>query len=432
MRESYIVVVQHIADSASVVLNMSHCQMEALPEELATVLSLKALVASHNQLTSPSLTHVAGLTDLNSLILSDNQLTSLPSSITTLTALKKLSLSANKLRSDSLPDLSPLKTLEEIRLNGNAHISMIPEGLADLPVLSVLELSNTAISAWTEVDKLKSCQQLVNLGLKGTLLANQPDYKKKVIKSLPKLRVLDNDRFDPKFLQRKEKLRAKQAEETGETATAESTGEKEMKRDLSGKRLGDTEPALSAKQKGKRKATDQDEREDAASGLPEAEPRAPGRVRKLKKRRQTKDEVAEDEAFVLSDDEAAERARAALLVPRKKRSGNQRRLGKKAAAEQPPAVLLSVRKKRDALQNEPAKIARQIGGSLSESQQDSKKPEAAELEDLLKARSSVVGIVEADKGAKKGRKVKPGPGGADPIALLQQERTANSVVSGWD
>lgn len=198
------------------VLNISKCNLSQLPADLIHVSSLKALVASHNSITSPSLYNLAGLVTLNSLILSDNKLTSFPSTLTQLQELKKLSLSNNELRSDTLPDFSSLTSLEELRLNGNAGITSIPAGIIDLPAITMLELSHTGIARVADVEKLASAPKLVNLGLRGCPVADTPKYRDVVTAALPNLRILDNVRFDQKYLQRKAK--AKEAASAKEDA----------------------------------------------------------------------------------------------------------------------------------------------------------------------------------------------------------------------
>lgn len=176
----------HCYSFAYTVLTMMHCNMEELPQELASVKSLKALVASHNNLTSPSLSHLSTLKSLNSLILSDNQLTSFPSStLNSLTSLKKLSLANNNLTSDGLPSFAGISTtLEEVRLNGNSGITSIPElaseGNEATCSLTVLELSHTDIKDIQELKKLQKLPKLVNLGLRDTPLSRVDDYRTKV------------------------------------------------------------------------------------------------------------------------------------------------------------------------------------------------------------------------------------------------------------
>ena len=165
---------------------MMHCNMDELPQELASVKSLKALVASHNNLTSASLSHLTTLKSLNSLILSDNQHTSFPSStLNSLTSLKKLSLANNKLTSDGLPSFAGISaTLEELRINGNEGITSVPElvseGKEANSILTVLELSHTGIKDLEEIKKLQKLPRLVNLGLRDTPLSHIDDYRTKV------------------------------------------------------------------------------------------------------------------------------------------------------------------------------------------------------------------------------------------------------------
>jgi Leucine-rich repeat (LRR) protein len=163
------------------VLNVSGCSLTELPKDLSYATSLKAFVASHNSISSPSLSHLASLTELNTLILSNNSLTSFPSALTgNMKQLKKLNLSNNQLSSNSIPSLGALGALEELRLNGNPGITTIPEGIDALDNLSILELSTTVVSDWQEVDKLAVCKSLVNLGLRATKLAEHKGYRDKV------------------------------------------------------------------------------------------------------------------------------------------------------------------------------------------------------------------------------------------------------------
>lgn len=153
---------------------MSRCHLRALPSELAGLTTLKALVASHNSLESTSLVNVSKLSNLNTLILSDNALTSIPSSLTgNLKELKKLNLANNKLSSDGLPSFANMASLEELRLNGNVDINKVPSGLADLAKLSILELSHTGLASMDELESLKACQTLVNLGIRGTPIGSE-------------------------------------------------------------------------------------------------------------------------------------------------------------------------------------------------------------------------------------------------------------------
>lgn len=60
-----------------------------------------------------------------------------------------------------------------MRLNGNTGITRVPDGFEKLHKMTILELSNTGLSDWNEVEKLKDCRALINLGLKGTTLAKE-------------------------------------------------------------------------------------------------------------------------------------------------------------------------------------------------------------------------------------------------------------------
>ena len=441
------------------VLNISHCGLEELPKDISSPTTLKALVASHNALTSASLSHLAPLTELNSLILSDNKLTSLPSALSGMKGLTKLSLANNELRSDSLPDFSPLSALEECRLNGNSGITTIPTGLDALPALSTLEISSTGIASWGEVEKLKAMPALTSLGLKGTPLALQGGerYQDKVKELLPGLRILDNQRFDQKYLERKERLKARSngGDETAKGVEG-TIGDKwkrayraeggAQKPHTDGK--DGTGEKVSQVKLGKRKARDQgDQAAQAGREAPAADSRKPTTVESAPK-------TEENLPMVLSDDEeTAASSTNASGPPKKKRSRVKKRLEKQEAKEAGIE-----------LPSEPAfrkarlpKQAKNVGGSLSapspvQAEEDSAassaagvliaepRPEGgAQLQDAAKERSGVAKIIEAapqqarsSKKAKLADPSKPKEAGADVIALLTRERDAASAPRGWD
>lgn len=185
------------------VLNASHCGLTEVPTCVASLSKLKALVLSHNSLTT--LRHVANLPDLNTVgalsrpcalllsrtrahacspcpdppppVVSNNALTALPSSLATLPALKKISAAHNRLTSSSLPDLSALAHLHEVRLNDNPTLTSLPPhfgtwGKADgAKGLEILDLGNCGFESWFGLRELAKQAAVVNLGLKGNKVA---------------------------------------------------------------------------------------------------------------------------------------------------------------------------------------------------------------------------------------------------------------------
>lgn len=438
------------------VLNISHCGLEELPKDISSPTTLKALVASHNVLTSASLSHLASLTELNSLILSDNKLTSLPSALSGMKGLTKLSLANNELRSDGLPDFSPLSALEECRLNGNSGITSIPAGLDALPALSTLELSSTGIASWAEVEKLKAMPALTSLGLKGTPLALQGGerYQDKVKELLPGLRILDNQRFDQKYLERKERLKARSngGEETakGVEGTIGDKWKRAYRAEGAASKGKDGKGEKASQVKlGKRKARDQDDK------TARAESDAPVADSPKSTAANAAPEKEEDLPMVLSDDE--ENAAPALNAtgpPKKKRSRVKKRLEKQEAKE----AGIELQSEQAPRKRQQPKQAKSVGGSLSApapaqaeeddaassarellATADPKTEEGARLPDVAKERSGVAKIIEAapqqarsSKKAKLAHPAKIKEAAADVIALLTREREAASAPRGWD
>ena len=141
------------------------------------------------------------LTGLNTLVLSHNNLDSLEG-IGALTQLTKLSCSHNNLR--LFPDLERNEQLKELRMSNN-KILTIPHELHNLASLQILDLGNNLFTSYDAVLALSALRQLTNLTLKGNPICDLPDYREKILEICPDLRILDNVRFDPKFLERQEK-----------------------------------------------------------------------------------------------------------------------------------------------------------------------------------------------------------------------------------
>lgn len=96
--------------------------------------------------------------------------------------------------------------MKELRLNDN-QITEIPETLRKCSALEIVDFGNNQIKEWKDIASLGSLLSLHNLNLKGNPIAQKKDYLEKVLDLIPSLRILDGERFDPKFLQRKKKQR---------------------------------------------------------------------------------------------------------------------------------------------------------------------------------------------------------------------------------
>ncbi|OMJ07450.1 Leucine-rich repeat-containing protein 48 [Smittium culicis] len=119
-----------------------------------------------------------------------------------LKSLTKLSASYNKFR--QIPKFGENENMKEIKINNN-KITFVHESLSNLVNLQVLDLGNNLITNFSQIEPLYKLKKLTNLNLKGNPIANDPEYKKTILENIPELRILDGERFDPKFLSRKEK-----------------------------------------------------------------------------------------------------------------------------------------------------------------------------------------------------------------------------------
>ncbi|KAI8590631.1 hypothetical protein BDZ88DRAFT_90623 [Geranomyces variabilis] len=205
------------------VLNVSHNQVNRISHHVANCVLLKALILNHNKIAR--IENLTRLTELNTIVLSHNNLSSLEG-IGALTHLTKLSAAHNQIR--VFPDLRHLPALKELRLNDNKILS-VSDDVRYLPALEILDMGNNLIRGIQDVASLASIAGLVSLNLKGNpfvtkekgLPAASADgkdapstaastaandtYREKILTLCSTLRVLDNVRFDEKFLERKAK-----------------------------------------------------------------------------------------------------------------------------------------------------------------------------------------------------------------------------------
>ncbi|KDE05647.1 hypothetical protein MVLG_04018 [Microbotryum lychnidis-dioicae p1A1 Lamole] len=224
--------------STLIVLNVSNCGLKQVPSVIESLVSLKALVLSHNHLTT--LDHVKRLPQLNTLVVSYNSLTSLPSAdLSSLGQLKKLSASHNLLTSTSLPDLSNLTHLREVRLSNNPKLAQLPyhftawghktlrekkddeadgqtaeiapRRVAGKQGLEVVDLGSCGFEDWFGLKELAK-HPIVNLVLKGNKVVDEmveqegfEAYRTRLTTLLSDLKILDNVRFDAKFVELKQK-----------------------------------------------------------------------------------------------------------------------------------------------------------------------------------------------------------------------------------
>lgn len=181
------------------VLNVSHNELKQIPAELANLSALKALILNNNDLRMVE--HLDTSITLNTLVLSHNAISEL-SGVWTLADLTKLSVAHNQLH--VIPDdIQRLTALKELRLNHN-QITALPSVMRQLPQLEIIDMGNNQLREYADVEVLGELPNLHSLNLKGNPLCDKTDYKQHIKTMVPTLRVLDGERFDERFLARKE------------------------------------------------------------------------------------------------------------------------------------------------------------------------------------------------------------------------------------
>lgn len=147
-----------------VTLNLAGNKIEFIETEyLKKMRKLSALVLNDNRITT--FDWMPKLKYLNTLVLSGNGLLYLSEDIIlNMPGLTKISLSHNKLK--EVPNFSGLKKLLEVRLSNN-EISVVPETLANVGSLKLLELKNNRVDTWDNIKLLSEKVQLKQLTLKG-------------------------------------------------------------------------------------------------------------------------------------------------------------------------------------------------------------------------------------------------------------------------
>ncbi|KAI9034458.1 hypothetical protein DFJ74DRAFT_700837 [Hyaloraphidium curvatum] len=205
------------------VLNMSNNRIVRFSvPDLSRLSALNALILSHNEIPVLEKDTFAALRNLNTLVLSHNKLGVLPEGMfATMANLKKLSLAHNQLK--FFPIGLPTN-LQELRLNDNKipTPSMKPQFP---PSLQLLDVGNNLLQSLEPSLglALSTLPNLVNLNMKGNPVCKLPGYRESVLLACSEsgkgtgLRILDGNRFDEKFLQRKKKMdAAKRKKETKE------------------------------------------------------------------------------------------------------------------------------------------------------------------------------------------------------------------------
>ncbi|GAA5961321.1 hypothetical protein JCM3765_004373 [Sporobolomyces pararoseus] len=455
------------------VLNASHCELTEVSQCISSLQSLKALVLSHNSLTS--LEHIRNLPDLNTIVVSNNQLTSLPSTLTSLPSLKKISASHNLLTPTGLPNLSSLSHLHELRFSHNPNLTSLPShfggwGKQPLPAggesnerpehgrrgrgvagsvskrqgIEILDLSSCGIENWYGLRAIAEQDGIVNLGLKGNKVALDAmggeegagttagfeEFKSKLTILLPNLRILDSIRFDAKHFE----LKTLRASRTPEQALLDAGPmalellAKKSKEDKEKIELEKVEAILREREREK------ENKRRRRKGLEEL---GDGSRRKEREERLKKER--EDQALEKGEaNEAVEEAdeQTSKEPPRKKKKRESKKEAGTAstttsAATPDPTPYKSAKKREmrqksqggvlDALKADPSDSASlSATGTQTEGSKESRETEKEkekEKESEKKQKTSVLKVIEVKKSKDRGKGKKGDLGG------VQEEKT---------
>ncbi|KAJ1558817.1 hypothetical protein HK096_003147 [Nowakowskiella sp. JEL0078] len=225
-------------------LNLSNNELESM-EGVEKLKKLLALILSNNEIKR--IENLSTLKNLGTLVISHNKVDEI-NGLTGLKSLNKLSAAHNNIR--TFPDLSVNIEIQELKLNDN-KLSVLPDDRL-LPLsgnLKILDLGNNLFRSFADIVSLASLRNLVNLNLKGNPLCTQEGYKERVLALVPTVRILDGERFDEKFLKRKQKKQAmvkkleikeKKTEKKVSPVAEEESGSKRSEA-LSKKRMSDSE-----------------------------------------------------------------------------------------------------------------------------------------------------------------------------------------------
>lgn len=191
------------------VLDLSHTELNSVPQKISTLSRLESLNLSHNSI-SQNFSNLSTLITITELNLSGNQLTKIPSELATLTALTTLDVSNNLLSTNYSAVLGNLKNLQWLSLASN-QISVFPAELSQLKNLVHLNAADNKI--WGGFSSLFVLKDLEQLYLdKNSITGNFPtDFLQlnklqmlsltgnqlsgEIPVNIPALTFLDNNRF---------------------------------------------------------------------------------------------------------------------------------------------------------------------------------------------------------------------------------------------
>ncbi|KAI9487209.1 MAG: hypothetical protein EXX96DRAFT_552266 [Benjaminiella poitrasii] len=382
------------------VLNVSHNKLVHMSPHITRVKQLKALILNNNELLE--IENIEALHQLNTLVVSHNKIDTVPK-LSSNAELTKFSAAHNQLT--IVPDFSHNPLLKEIRLNDN-KITEIPETLRKCNSIEVLDFGNNKLSDWKSIAALGSLVKLHNLNLKGNPIANKKDYIEKVLELVPSLRILDGERFDPKFLERKKKQR-------------ENVNLIEKKQRVKRIKLQKKKKEL----KSKGELLDTDVKMKEASKEPKPRKSIVAKVTKIKSKRPT--ETTEDEPALKKKKKSTDEKDSFFLKPEDNPIKE-----KKPVVKKKKSTIAS-----ESAPNKAAKETKAKDDTLPVSNAaPTPTPTPATPVVQSKAQTGIVGIVDKTKKAKK-----PNNKADDIIAALEneskEEKTDSGTgldVGGWD
>ncbi|MGB1249638.1 MAG: COR domain-containing protein [Candidatus Promineifilaceae bacterium] len=161
--------IEEVRQNGGTVLDLSHLELETVPDELWALSSLTRLVFRNTQLNSmPS--KLGNLSSLKELDLRDTQLSSVPPELGDLSSLTMLDLRNTELKSVP-PELGNLSSLTWFYLS-NTQLNSVPSELCNLSSLKVLSLSRTKLNSVPP--ELGNLSSLMVLDLRNTELNSVP------------------------------------------------------------------------------------------------------------------------------------------------------------------------------------------------------------------------------------------------------------------
>lgn len=180
-------------------LNLSNNKLTKITSNIASLVNLRALVLNNNQLTE--VTNIESLILLTTLVISHNKISTID--LSALTELSKLSATHNLFT--QIPNLTG-NQLKEIRLAHNKITTLDRIDTFLSKTVEIIDLGNNSITIKKDeqFESLKLLPGIVHLNLKGNDI-QMTNHKRILVDLLENLRVLDGERFDLRFKERKVK-----------------------------------------------------------------------------------------------------------------------------------------------------------------------------------------------------------------------------------